>query len=108
MEGLRFNEEYLSQVPALQLLINLGFEYLPSGAALKARGWRLGNLLLEDLLRQQLKAINRIQIQGPGVPVQRGEYCDREAGRSPPHALTKPNGALHIANHNSAHFIRTA
>ena len=29
MNGFRFNEKYLSQIPALQLLINLGFEYLP-------------------------------------------------------------------------------
>ena len=43
--GFRFNEKYLSQIPALQLLINLGFEYLPPDQALKARGRRLGNLL---------------------------------------------------------------
>ncbi|HFD88003.1 MAG TPA: type I restriction endonuclease subunit R, partial [Gammaproteobacteria bacterium] len=64
MQGFRFNEEYLSQIPALQLLINLGFEYLPPDQALKARGGRLGNLLLEDVLRQQLKAINRIHNKG--------------------------------------------
>ncbi len=62
--GFRFNEKYLSQIPALQLLINLGFEYLPPAQALKARGGRLGNLLLEEILRQQLKAINRIQYKG--------------------------------------------
>ena len=62
--GFRFNEEYLSQIPALQLLINLGFEYLPPDEALKARGGRLGSLLLEEILRQQLKAINRIQYKG--------------------------------------------
>ena len=59
-----FNEKHLSQLPALQLLINLGFEYLPPNEALKARGGRLGNLLLEDVLRQQLKAINRIHYKG--------------------------------------------
>ncbi len=64
MQGFRFNEKYLSQIPALQLLVNLGFEYLPPEQALKARGGRLGNLLLEDVLRQQLKAINRIQYKG--------------------------------------------
>ena len=63
-KAFRFNEKYLSQIPALQLLINLGFEYLPPEQALKARGERLGNLLLEDVLRQQLKAINRIHYKG--------------------------------------------
>ncbi len=64
VKGFRFNEKCLSQLPALQLLINLGFEYLSPEQALKARGGRLGNLLLEDVLRQQLKAINRIHYKG--------------------------------------------
>ncbi len=53
--GFRFNERHLSQLPALQLLINLGFEYLPPEQALKARGGRLGNLLLDEILHQQLQ-----------------------------------------------------
>ena len=61
ISGFRLNEKYLSQIPALQLLINQGFEYLPPDQALKARGERLGNLLLEEILRQQLKKYNRMQ-----------------------------------------------
>lgn len=39
MQSFRFNEKYLSQIPALQLLINLGYEYLspPSRPSLNAR-----------------------------------------------------------------------
>jgi len=62
--GFRFNEKYLSQIPALQLLINLGYHYLPPEHALKERQGKASNVLLENILRQQLKAINRIQYKG--------------------------------------------
>lgn len=64
MEAFQFNEEYLSQIPALQLLINLGYVYLPPEETTAARGGRLGNILLEEVLREQLKKINRIQYKG--------------------------------------------
>jgi len=71
IHGFRFNEKYLSQIPALQLLINLGFEYLPPARAMAERGGKAGNLLLEDILRDRLKAINRIRYKG-------GEYLFSE------------------------------
>ena len=60
MNGFRHNEKYLSQIPALQVLINLGFEYLSPDVALKERGGRTNNVILEGILSQQLKEINRI------------------------------------------------
>lgn len=64
MQGFRFNEKYLSQIPALQLLANLGFEYLTPDQALSERQNKHGNVLLENILREQLKQINRIQYKG--------------------------------------------
>lgn len=64
MKGFRFNEKYLSQIPALQQLINLGFRYLTSEHAVAERQGKYGNVLLEEILRTQLKAINRIQYRG--------------------------------------------
>ncbi|MHB9098820.1 MAG: type I restriction endonuclease subunit R [Syntrophales bacterium] len=64
VNGFRFNEKYLSQIPALQLLINLGFEYLPPAKALVARLGKTGNILLEGILREQLKRLNRIHYKG--------------------------------------------
>ena len=60
MTGFRFNEKYLSQIPALQLLVNLGYEYLPPEKALAQRQGKTGNVLLEGILREQLKRLNRI------------------------------------------------
>ena len=62
--GFRFNEKHLSQLPALQLLANLGYRYLTPEQALAMRGGRLSNVLLEEVLRDSLKRINRIQHKG--------------------------------------------
>jgi type I restriction enzyme R subunit len=64
MTGFCFNEKYLSQIPALQLLLNLGYDYLPSEQALKQRQGKPGNVLLEGILREQLKRLNRITHKG--------------------------------------------
>ncbi|GIK45054.1 MAG: DEAD/DEAH box helicase [Betaproteobacteria bacterium] len=64
MDAFHFDETYLSQIPALQVLVNLGFEYLTPNEALAARGGKAGNVLLEEILRGQLKAQNRIQHKG--------------------------------------------
>ncbi|WP_243373574.1 type I restriction endonuclease subunit R [Geotalea sp. SG265] len=64
MTGFRFNEKYLSQIPALQLLINLGYTYLPPEQTLAERQGKHGNVLLENILREQLKRLNRITYKG--------------------------------------------
>ncbi len=64
MDGFRFDEKHLSQIPALQLLLNLGYCYLTPEQAQKARGGRQSNVLLEEILRTQLKKLNRIQHKG--------------------------------------------
>ncbi len=64
MQGFQSNEKYLSQIPALQLLVSLGYEYLPPSSALKQRRGKLSNVLLEDILYNQLKTLNRISFKG--------------------------------------------
>ena len=64
MDSFRFDEKYLSQIPALQVLINLGYQYLTPAEALAARGAKAGNTLLDEILREQLKKLNRIQHKG--------------------------------------------
>lgn len=64
MDSFRFDEKYLSQIPALQVLVNLGYQYLTPAEALAARGGKAGNVLLEEILRDQLKKLNRIQHKG--------------------------------------------
>jgi len=61
MSNFQINEKHLSQIPALQLLISLGFEYIKPAEALDERLGRTSNVLLENILRNQLKVINRIR-----------------------------------------------
>jgi type I restriction enzyme R subunit len=61
MSSFQINEKHLSQIPALQLLIGLGFEFLTPVEALRERQDRTSNVLLENILRNQLKEINRIR-----------------------------------------------
>ena len=37
--GFRFDEKYLSQIPALQVLVKLGYQYVTPAEALTG-GWR--------------------------------------------------------------------
>lgn len=63
-KSFRFSEKYLSQIPALQQLINLGFKYLTPHQAMAERQGKVGGVLLEEILRSQLKTINRIRHRG--------------------------------------------
>ncbi len=58
------NEKLTSQIPALQLLIAMGFDFLTPAEALRERQDRTSNILLESILRNQLKEINRIRYKG--------------------------------------------
>lgn len=62
MDTPSFKEDHISQVPALQLLQNLGYTYISPEEAMKLRGNKTTNVLLEDVLRKQLKEINSIKI----------------------------------------------
>ena len=64
MPTFSFSEKHLSQIPALQQLINMGYRYLSPDQAMVERGGRASNVLLENILRDQLKKINRIRYKG--------------------------------------------
>ncbi len=64
MGSFEIHEKYLSQIPALQLLICLGFEFLTPTEVLRERNGRTSNILLESILRNQLKDINQIRFKG--------------------------------------------
>jgi type I restriction enzyme, R subunit len=58
MDTPSFLEDHISQIPALQLLQKLGYKYLSPNEALQLRGNKTSNVILEDVLRKQLKEIN--------------------------------------------------
>jgi len=67
-----FLEDDISQIPALQLLQNLGWEYLTPEATVSLRNGKLSSVILETALILQLRKLNKIRFKG-------GEYEFSEA-----------------------------
>ena len=59
---MAFTEDDISQIPALKLLINLGYKYLNPEEALIFRDGRESNVILTDILRERLMHINEINL----------------------------------------------
>lgn len=64
----KFQEEYSSKLPALTLLVNLGWQFLPPAEALKARGGKQGEVVLRPLLRTALQK-RRFMFAGRSYPL---------------------------------------
>ncbi len=67
-----FQEKLISQLPAVALLQNLGYQYLPPGEASQARGDRLGGVVLEEVLTDQLRQMNTVRFRGREYPFSEG------------------------------------
>lgn len=63
-----FIEDHISQIPALQLLQNIGYTYLTPDEVLKERQGKFSNVILEDILEEQLYKINQIDFKGKTYP----------------------------------------
>ncbi|MDT0641620.1 HsdR family type I site-specific deoxyribonuclease [Zunongwangia sp. F363] len=63
-----FKEDHISQLPALKLLMNMGWKYISPEQALEARGGRTSNVLLETILKNQLQFINTIEYKEKEFP----------------------------------------
>jgi type I restriction enzyme R subunit len=64
MRAFQGNEKYLSQIPALQELIVLGYDYLSPEEVLSLRDGKKSHVLLENILRKQLTKMNTIHYRG--------------------------------------------
>lgn len=64
----RSDEDATSQLPALKVLINLGWKYLTQEEALALRGGRTSEVLLYGVLEDWLRDNNRIEYRGESVP----------------------------------------
>lgn len=60
MQTPSFKEDHISQLPALLLLQNVDYEYISPEDALDERKGKLSNVLLEDILEQKIRELNKI------------------------------------------------
>lgn len=61
-------EDMSSLIPALHLLQKLGYRYLPPSEALALRGGKTSRVVLEAVLTEQLRRLNRITFKGREYP----------------------------------------
>lgn len=59
-----FLEDLVSHLPALQLLQQVGYQYLTPTEALDLRGGRRSRVVLESILTEQLRKLNQITFKG--------------------------------------------
>ena len=62
MQTPSFKEDHISQLPALQLLIAMGYTYINPEEALVERGHKTSGVFLENILRERLKRINTAKV----------------------------------------------
>ncbi|EHQ30040.1 type I restriction endonuclease subunit R [Mucilaginibacter paludis] len=77
MDTPSFKEGHISQIPALQMLVNLGYTYLSPAEVDRLRGGKTTNVLLEDVLRKQLKELNSIKVSATKTSIFTDENIDR-------------------------------
>ncbi len=69
MPQIRFQEKYITQIPALETLIKLGYHYLTPEEALAERDDKTSQVILPGILARQLHRINRIHTRdGREIP----------------------------------------
>jgi type I restriction enzyme, R subunit len=59
-----YSEEHVSQIPAIMLLMKMGFKYLTPDQAFELRGGRNSSVLLEDVLKKWLDDNNTFDFKG--------------------------------------------
>ncbi len=77
MDTPSFKEDHISQIPALQMLMNMGYTYLSPAEAERQRGGKTTNVLLEDVLRKQLNEINSIRVSANRTSIFTDENLER-------------------------------
>ena len=59
-----FLEDLVSHLPALQLLQQIGYEYLTPTEAVNLRGGKRNRVVLEPILLEKLRNLNQITFRG--------------------------------------------
>lgn len=68
MSAREFPEDFSSLIPALEILVRMGYRYLPPSQALALRGGKTRRLVLGNILAEQLRKLNSITFKGKTYP----------------------------------------
>ena len=64
MDNVNFDEAKQSQLPLVEMLVNMGYTYLSREEALAQRGGDTSKFILHDIARQSLMDINSYETGG--------------------------------------------
>ena len=64
LEKVNFDEARQSQLPFIELLLNMGYTYISTEEALKQRGGDTSNFILADIATEKLMEINGYEVDG--------------------------------------------
>lgn len=64
LEKVNFDEARQSQLPFIELLLNIGYTYIPADEALRQRGGDTSNFILADIATEKLMEINGYEVDG--------------------------------------------
>jgi type I restriction enzyme R subunit len=64
LEKVNFDESRQSQLPFIELLLNMGYTYIPAEGALRQRGGDTSNFILADIAAEKLMEINGYEVGG--------------------------------------------
>ena len=64
LEKVNFDEARQSQLPFVELLLNMGYTYISVDDALRQRGGDTSNFILSDIAAQKLMEINSYEVDG--------------------------------------------
>lgn len=64
LEKVNFDEARQSQLPFIEMLLNMGYTYIPTEEALRQRGGDTSNFILSDIAAQKLMEINGYEVDG--------------------------------------------
>ncbi len=64
LEKVHFDEARQSQLPALELLLAMGYKYISADEALRQRGGDTSNFILADIAAEKLTEINGYEVGG--------------------------------------------
>jgi type I restriction enzyme R subunit len=68
MNTLSFKEDHISQIPAIEFLVKLGYKYLSHDEVFRLRNLKYTNVILDEILTEQLRKINKIKYKGKEYP----------------------------------------
>lgn len=100
-DAFQSDELFACHTPAVELLVNLGYQYLNPSQLAMLRGGRSDSVLLLAVLQQQIRQINRIPYQGHSHPLSEANMLEAIA------ALQRQDSSDLQANNARMHGLLT-